>query len=1112
MLRRPASQVFESFFGLDPPSERAQCGRGKVRPGAQSVVNAAASTPSAPTCVMRLQHIFAFAVLAACSTQPVEEVGADAPSVEQEAAEAAPDTCAERLPAPDLLANVSEPHLTLEYWLDALDDQVDLDEVLLDSAEVGSLNASFSHPDNPPLGRVDLSVAPVTDEVLAEVNDRVSWLLGKISEGDYVDATGAPVSAEVRAALAPRASISLRPELRVALDRVQVLCGPFTDPLYTPSLDLRFNRNNCSNLQAQDPVLVLEVAGDLLLIRSGYTTGWIPSDSPLSPVVPPELVATVVHGARAELRGAAAGVPAGGSVPIDGTTGAGVVATASGFDRDVEVPTTAGRAGVALTRRAVLTEAFRYLNTPYGWGGEAGGRDCSRFLMDVFETFGVELPRFSAFQAQAGSFTVDVSEVESERERELLIDAAARRGVALLHFPGHIMLYLGRDESGRRMAIHAFAEYLAPCSDPEEGGDVETLFEVDEVTVSDLNLGRGSSRTAFIERLTKITVIGGTPGIELDGVAQLRRAAPTATGAGLSCPGDDDAFLIVNPRVPNVRQPLRVIVTASENFGPVEIAFTDPNGERHTPGLRYLGGPPYTIVAEIAEPMAGDWSIAMGDGERIIECETVTVRSRPPADATGTGAVWEVRHNWSAGYENLYAAFVESIFDFPIEEDLTWTSLHELTANADRNILYDYYGAEEDSTLELGPDCADLPYMIRAYFAWKMGLPFGFRQCSRGRAGQPPRCENLQTNVSVTRADPVNTPAFQHFSRRNVRSGVHSASGRTHPDDEDTDYYPVAMTREALRPGTLYADPYGHLLIIAQWIPQGATDYGVLIGADAQPDGTVGRRRFWRGSFLFTPETTDVGAGFKAFRPLRWSRTNGEMTSFTNADLGDHADFAPYSLDQYAGTSDDFYFRMEEIINPRPLDPLAMLVSLVDALDESVSRRVNSVNNGEAYMADHNYREVEMPTGYSIFETSGAWEDFSTPSRDMRLLISIDTVRLFPERVRQAPTRYGLPESGEGLETGVGEIEAALAELLGSRTFDYIRSDDSTWTLSLADVVDRRVGFEMSYNPNDCSEIRWVALEGSDEYAPCDRHAPGFQRERMESYRAWFSDRQRPPR
>ena len=1060
---------------------------------------------------IRLVCVLSALALVACSTQPVEEPASDdLAGSDGILVDPGPETCPDRLEAPERLPNVSEDHLSIDYWLAELGAQFDLDEVLLDAPGIRSLNASFAHPDNPPLGRVDLSVAPDLDEVLSEVNDRVAWLLGKVDAGDYVDAEGDALSAEIRSALAPRSSIDLQPSLRVALDRVQVLCAPFAQALYTPSLDLRFNRNNCSNLQAQDPVQVLAILDDLLLVRAGYATGWIPADAPLSPVVPTALVQTIIHGERIELRQAGAGVPAGGSIAVDAATGMGIVATESGFSRDVAVPSTSGRAGIPLTRRAVLTEAFHYLGTPYGWGGEAGGRDCSRFLMDVFETFGVELPRFSAFQSLAGSFSVDVSGVESERERELLIDAAARRGVALLHFPGHIMLYLGRDTDGRPMAIHAFAEYLAPCSEPDT--DVETLFEVDEVTVSDLELGRGSSRTAFLERLTRITVIGGTPGIELDGVSEMRRPAPTAPGAGAQCPGDDDAFLIVNPRVPNARQPLRVVVTASENFGPIEIAFTDPAGVKHTPELRHLGGPPYTVVAEIAEPATGEWTIAMGDGARIIECETVTVRSRPPEPATGTGPVWDVRHNWSEGYENLYAAFVESIFDFPIDEDLTWTSLHELTNDPDLNILFDYYGEGEDTSLEMGPDCADLPYMVRAYFAWKMGLPFGFRQCSRGRAGQPPRCSNLQTNVSVTRANPVNTPAFQHFSRRNVRSGVHSASGRTHPDDDETDYYPVAMSREALRPGTLYADPYGHLLIIAQWIPQGVTNYGILVGADAQPDGTVGRRRFWRGSFLFTPETGDVGAGFKAFRPLQWSRSRGEMASLTNDELTNHPEFAPFSLDQYAGTTDDFYSRMEEIINPRPLDPVAMLVSLVDALDESVSRRVNSVNNGEAYMAERSFSEMEMPTGYSIFETSGGWEDFSTPSRDMRLLISIDTVRLFLDRVRVAPQRYGLPESGEGLTEGLAEIEAALAESLGSHSFTYSRSDHSTWTLTLADVVERRLGFEMSYNPNDCPEIRWVAPEESEEYATCDRHAPRFQRERMESYRSWFAERQRPPR
>ena len=49
-----------------------------------------------------------------------------------------------------------------------------------------------------------------------------------------------------------------------------------------------------------------------------------------------------------------------------------------------------------------------------------------------------------------------------------------------------------------------------------------------------------------------------------------------------------------------------------------------------------------------------------------------------------------------------------------------------------------------------------------------------------------------------------------------------------------------------------------------------------------------------------------------------------------------------------------------------------------------------------------------MPDGAAIFETSGAWEDFSTPSRDLRLLIAIDVVQDFPDRVAR-PERYAMP-------------------------------------------------------------------------------------------------------
>ena len=42
---------------------------------------------------------------------------------------------------------------------------------------------------------------------------------------------------------------------------------------------------------------------------------------------------------------------------------------------------------------------------------------------------------------------------------------------------------------------------------------------------------------------------------------------------------------------------------------------------------------------------------------------------------------------------------------------------------------------EDEMNMIIRPDCADLPYFLRAYFAFKMGLPYGYSKCSRGGGG-----------------------------------------------------------------------------------------------------------------------------------------------------------------------------------------------------------------------------------------------------------------------------------------------------------------------------------------------------------------------------------------
>ena len=115
-----------------------------------------------------------------------------------------------------------------------------------------------------------------------------------------------------------------------------------------------------------------------------------------------------------------------------------------------------------------------------------------------------------------------------------------------------------------------------------------------------------------------------------------------------------------------------------------------------------------------------------------------------------------------------------------------------------------------------------------------------------------------------------------------------------------------------------------------------------------------------------------------------------------------------------------------------------------------------------------------MPDGASIFETTGAWEDFATPSRDLRLLIAIDVVRGFPDRVARRPERYAMPTE-KSVADVKAELESMLASELAARKFSYTRSDGSPWTLTLKDVVDRMGALEMAYNVNDCVELRWGA-------------------------------------
>src|SRR5262249_4734710 len=139
---------------------------------------------------------------------------------------------------------------------------------------------------------------------------------------------------------------------------------------------------------------------------------------------------------------------------------------------------------------------------------------------------------------------------------------------------------------------------------------------------------------------------------------------------------------------------------------------------------------------------------------------------------------------------------------------------------------------------------------------------------------------------------------FGDFIRIKVADTVHSGTGRTPADEDAGDYYPVPISQASLRPGTVYADPYGHVLVVSKRIAQTDGAAGVLLAVDGPPDGTVSRRRFWRGNFLFALDPARGSPGFKRFRPVV-EEAQGRARALGNREIAASPDYGDYSLAQY---------------------------------------------------------------------------------------------------------------------------------------------------------------------------------------------------------------------
>src|SRR5688572_27651906 len=181
---------------------------------------------------------------------------------------------------------------------------------------------------------------------------------------------------------------------------------------------------------------------------------------------------------------------------------------------------------------------------------------------------------------------------------------------------------------------------------------------------------------------------------------------------------------------------------------------------------------------------------------------TAAVQSADAASPT-----WRItKTEWTAADEKGFGEFVRAI-----AESGCTTTVDCLRDPANP------YRDSDPKSLKFIADCADFPYMLRAYYAWKNELPFGWVNGISGAAadvrfgGKANR--PVSRNDLVDRGGGINGVA----ALSNLHITVSTATYRTDAAEQGSvlpDFYSPKIAPGSIRPGTAVYDTNGHVVLV----------------------------------------------------------------------------------------------------------------------------------------------------------------------------------------------------------------------------------------------------------------------------------------------------------
>jgi hypothetical protein len=450
----------------------------------------------------------------------------------------------------------------------------------------------------------------------------------------------------------------------------------------------------------------------------------------------------------------------------------------------------------------------------------------------------------------------------------------------------------------------------------------------------------------------------------------------------------------------------------------------------------------------------------------------------PAAQAAGT---WRItKDHWSAEDEQGFGRFVEAI--------------GESDCSSSESCLRDPanpFRATDQKFLDIDVDCAKWPYLLRAYYAWKNGLPFSYVDAVASSGDE--RHSKLGNRPAgrqdiVDHGSGINGPS----TVREVIDTVFSGSYRSDAAQDKgilSDFYSPALQPGSVRPGTVIYDTNAHVGIVYKIDGDGRIYY-----MDAHPDFTITRSVY---GAQFGQSPVRLGGGLKNWRPqtLKGAKPDADGNLIGgHTVMAKNKDIPDFSLVQYTGTEPNpkldvkkarfvydgvevgfyEYIRVAMSGGKTTYNPVYELKATMKTLCNDLEDRAQTVDNAISEKIQEQAHPGQLPE--NIYDsTDGTWESYATPARDSRARAAFvqfykDMAGMIDLWVRRDPR---IVYDGYDLKH---DLLAAYDAQSKACTLTYLNSAKQPVSLTFDDIAHRV--FALSFDPYDCIELRWGAGEG----------------------------------